>query len=133
MKRLLGIWLGALVLIGVQGLAAGPDDMYLDIYNLIIQGDTLKANDEGLAAQEKYRQAFEMLKQLQAQYPYWNPSVVQYRLKYLKERLGPTAQLPPPPEKTAPARPSQPAQPQPLPTPPSSPPASPQPAQPAPG
>lgn len=81
-------------------MAAGPDDQYLAIYDLIQQGDNFSASQPKVAA-EKYLQAQTQLQQLQSVSPNWNPDVVNYRLGYLADKLKELAQYVP--AQTAPA------------------------------
>jgi len=77
--------------------AAGPDDEYLDIYNEILQGDTLQQNGHAAAAAEKYLQAQTALQALKAGHPNWNSDVVSFRLDYLAQQLRSLAKALPPP------------------------------------
>ncbi len=71
--------------------AEGPDDDYIQIYTLIQQGDTASQNGDQRAAAERYFEAQNALKKLQASYPNWNEKVVKYRLNYVSEKLAPLA------------------------------------------
>jgi tetratricopeptide (TPR) repeat protein len=68
-------------------MAAGPDDQYVTIYDLIQQGDTLNKSGQLPMAAEKYQEAQAQLKQLQSVSPNWNTDVVTFRLNYLAEKL----------------------------------------------
>jgi Flp pilus assembly protein TadD len=81
-------------------MAAGPNDQYVGIYDLIQQGDNFSATQPKVAA-EKYFQAQTQLKQLQSVSPNWNPDVVNFRLGYLADKLKELAQFVPA-ENTAP-------------------------------
>jgi tetratricopeptide (TPR) repeat protein len=70
-----------------SALAAGSDDQYLDIYNHILQGDSLLQSGQNRAAAERYTEAQAELLRLQADHPDWNPQVVKYRLDYLASKL----------------------------------------------
>jgi len=90
-------------------MAAGPDDQYVAIYDLIQQGDSLSANQPQVAAQ-KYQEAQTQLKALQNVAPNWNKEVVAYRLTYLSEKmqeLGKYISAQPAPKPVAPAKPTQ--------------------------
>ena len=69
----------------VRLLAEGPDDRFIDIYNLIQQAD--QSLDRG-SARPLYEQARERLLGLQRDYPTWNERVVSYRLRYTAEKLS---------------------------------------------
>src|SRR5256885_13516601 len=88
--------------------AEGPDDEFLRIYNLIQQADALAEGGRGELARQKYAEAQTELDRVQKAYPGWNEQVVQFRLNYVTEKLGPakTAEKPirqEPGEKSAPA------------------------------
>lgn len=78
--------------IAVALIAAGPEDLYLEVYQLIAQGDSLMANQQPGRALEAYQQAYQKLRQLQSLYPTWQPELVQFRLNYLKQKLGPAVE-----------------------------------------
>lgn len=67
--------------------AAGSDEQYLDIYNEILQADSLNDGGHPDTAASHYLKAQGDLQKLQADHPYWNPDVVKYRLDYLAEKL----------------------------------------------
>jgi Tfp pilus assembly protein PilF/chromosome segregation ATPase len=75
-----------LVLTGVAR-AAGPDDQYLDVYNEVLQADSLQQGGQARAAAAKYVEAQTRLQRFKADYPGWNPDVVTFRLQYLAEKL----------------------------------------------
>lgn len=83
--------------------AAGPDEQYLDIYNEILQADSLQQNGRSALAAEKYAEAQSTLQKLQTDYPRWNPDIVHFRLDYLAERLQELAKFAPPSSAHAPA------------------------------
>lgn len=97
MKRLLAFaglfWL----LVSPVARAEGPDDLYVNIYNLIQQADTLNEGGQSRAALLKYLEAQEALKKLQSVHPTWNERVVNFRLRYLEGRIVPLAKLSVPP------------------------------------
>src|SRR5258705_12016084 len=82
------------VLLAARG--EGPDDRYVQIYNLIQEADALSDGDQGREAGLKYIEAQKMLKAFQAEYPSWNGNVVSYRLNYLTAKIEPLAQTHPP-------------------------------------
>src|SRR6266581_620133 len=110
MNRLLFLAASLLaLLVGSAVLRAdGPDDEYVRIYNLIQQADALAEGGRGELARQKYAEAQTELDRVQKAYPGWNEQVVQFRLNYVMEKLGPakTAEKPirqEPGEKSAPA------------------------------
>lgn len=68
--------------------AAGSDEQYLDIYNEILQADSLQQNGHPDAAALRYLQAQSDLQKLQTDHPTWNPDIVKYRLDYLTGKLS---------------------------------------------
>lgn len=85
MKRLFGIVILLLLLVP-SVLADGADDQYVQIYNLIQEGDAAGTNNpaEALA---KYTQAQTSLLKFQKIYPAWNDRVVNFRLDYLASKI----------------------------------------------
>ena len=73
-----------------------PDDEYVRIYNLIQQADALAEGGRGELARQKYLEAQTELARVEKAYPGWNEQVVQFRLNYVMEKLGPakTAEKP---------------------------------------
>lgn len=65
-------------------LAEGPDDRFIDVYNVIQQADQ---SPDKRAARQMYEQAQTGLRALQRDYPAWNERVVSYRLRYTAEKL----------------------------------------------
>ncbi|HNQ89997.1 MAG TPA: tetratricopeptide repeat protein [Verrucomicrobiota bacterium] len=98
MKQFCALGLIAALALAAQVLAEGPDDLFIRLYNLILQADTLQANGRAQEAQEKYLDAEQVLDTLETTFPKWNPKIVSYRRAYIVERLGPNR---PPPRKTA--------------------------------
>ena len=85
MKRLFAIV--ALLLILVPCVRAdGPDDQYVQIYNLIQEGDSFGPNETAQAL-AKYTQAQTALLKFQKIYPTWNQRVVIFRLNYLASKI----------------------------------------------
>src|SRR2546426_3108806 len=72
-----------------QARAEEPDDEYVRIYNLVQQADGLMASGQSSEAKEKYREAQNSLQTFQKGRPDWHPQVVQFRLRYLAEKLQP--------------------------------------------
>jgi|SRR5437773_2726733 len=68
--------------------AEGPDDEYLRIYNLIQQADALAESGRSELARKKYSEAHSALDRVQMAHPGWNEQLVQFRLKYVMEKLG---------------------------------------------
>jgi tetratricopeptide (TPR) repeat protein len=100
MKRLLAVVFLLLVL-AFRVRADGADDQYVQIYNLIQEGDSLGTNQPAQAV-AKYTEAQTALLRFGRIYPGWNERVVKFRLNYLASKItllsAPTAvaNTPPP-------------------------------------
>ncbi|HEY3863757.1 MAG TPA: tetratricopeptide repeat protein [Verrucomicrobiae bacterium] len=96
------VLLASLLVLTWPARAAGPDDRYLDIYNEILQADTMRQNGQSKAAADKYLDAQASLTALKNENPAWNTAIVSFRLDYLADQLQalakslPAAQTPPP-------------------------------------
>jgi chromosome segregation ATPase len=65
--------------------AAGPDDQFIVVYNLIQQAErTADVREAGLLLEE----AQSGLRQIQRGFPNWNERVISYRLRYVGEKLA---------------------------------------------
>ena len=74
---------------GLSGARAdGPDDQYVQIYNLIQEADTLNSAGQASEALPKYLEAQTGLQMLQKGYPDWNAKVVNFRLDYVRRRIA---------------------------------------------
>jgi tetratricopeptide (TPR) repeat protein len=89
----------------VENRAAGPDEAYVDAYQLIQDADTLAGGGQRDRALEKYRDAEAALKAIQSSYPNWNAKTIEFRLRYLEQQLA----RPAVPESTVTTRPARPA------------------------
>jgi tetratricopeptide (TPR) repeat protein len=67
--------------------ADGPDEQYLRIYVLIQDGDAFEKNGDLKAAYSRYSEALDALKKLQTINPGWNEKAVNFRLKYLADKV----------------------------------------------
>jgi len=85
----LAAWLAVLSLLTTR--AEGPDDRFIDVYNLIQRADQ---SPDRRAAKKMYEDAQVGLKNLRSGYPAWNERVVNYRLRYTAEKLAAIEQLP---------------------------------------
>ncbi len=105
MKRLVILLILALTaLLPLARAQQGPDDEYIIIYSLMQQADTLESSGQPRQALDQYIQVQSELQKFQTQYPDWSPRIVNFRLKYLAEKIAEiSAKLPSPPEtKTTP-------------------------------
>ena len=91
------------LLVGLfQPLAAGPDDQFVNIYNVLQEADGLRDTGRPLEACARYEQAHAALLKLQAEYPNWNPKIINFRLNYIADRIGPPPATPATPSAPAP-------------------------------
>src|ERR1039457_1567851 len=81
MKRLLIVAFAALLTLSPWVRAEGPDDKYIEIYQIIQEGDQLAARGQADLARQRYSEAQTELKKLQASYPNWNEKLVEFRLR----------------------------------------------------
>lgn len=95
------------MLLPSTGLLAGSDEEYVGIYQLIVDADQLRGAAQTQLARQKYTEALQGLKKLQATSPDWNAKTVQFRLAYVAEQL--TSLGGPVPTSDAPASPKAPA------------------------
>ena len=121
MKRVSVIVALLAVLCGAR--AQGPDDQYIQIYNLIQEADAFSNTDQPSRALTRYLEAQALLQKLQKVYPDWNTRVVSFRMNYLAGRVAAMQARVPPVEapavtarpgagtKTGAAQPGQPAPP----------------------
>jgi hypothetical protein len=87
MKRFLSTITALALGVPILALAQGPDSQFVQIYKLIQQADVSLATGQPRTAAERYLEAQNALKQLQASNPGWNEKVVKFRLNYLAEKL----------------------------------------------
>lgn len=93
MRRLFQIlaflWLGSALV-----RADGADDAYIRIYNLLQQSDANRESGHLSEARTGYSEARRGLLAIQQNFPSWNERVVNYRLRYVTEKLAALAQVP---------------------------------------
>ena len=79
----------ALLVAGVIGAnGQSTEDQYVHIYNLIQQGDALSASGKPDLALPKYLAAQTSLQRIQKINPTWQAKVVNFRLRYLEEKIS---------------------------------------------
>src|SRR5579863_8015764 len=89
----------ALALLPAAGAGESPDDQYFNIYLVIQEADKLADQRHFAEALAKYTEAQTDLKNLKEQHPDWSPTVVNFRLDYLTDKVAAvTLQIPPPPK-----------------------------------
>lgn len=87
MKRYLTL-VGATILILAGAAAHAQEEQYVQVYNLIQEGDAAAASDTPLAALNKYLRAQTELQKFQKIYPEWNGRIVNFRLNYLAGKIA---------------------------------------------
>ena len=68
--------------------AAGQEDQYIHIYDLIQAGDNFRDTGKTVDASSRYTEAQAALQRFQKSYPDWNSNVVRFRLEYLASELA---------------------------------------------
>ncbi|MEN9574467.1 MAG: repeat containing protein [Verrucomicrobiota bacterium] len=74
-----------LALAAPSAQAAAADEQYVKVFNTVLQGDSLREAGQGKQALEKYLNALEELKKIQAAYKTWEPKLVAFRLAYIED------------------------------------------------
>jgi len=64
-----------------------PQNKYLEAYKVINEGDKYFANQEWALADERYILGIKMLKKIKADFPDWEPSIVNHRLEYMRTKI----------------------------------------------
>ncbi len=64
------------------------DDQYVAIFGLMAQADALEAAGQPRQALEDYTQALDGLQKLQSEFPGWDPAILNYRLRYLTDKVN---------------------------------------------
>ena len=96
MKRLVAL-LVVILAFAVSAVQAqsNPDDQYLLIYGQMQQADSLDTAGQARQALAEYTDVQAQLQRFQKINPDWNPRIVNFRTKYLAEKISElTAQLP---------------------------------------
>ena len=88
MKCFLAVVITSLLVTLLPAHAQGPDDQYVQIYNLIQEADAMEAKGQANPALAKYLEAQIALRRLQKGYPEWNAQVVKFRLGYLEDKVA---------------------------------------------
>ncbi len=89
MKRIVALVIvGFLVWLPQARAQQGPDDLYLNIYYAIKEGDSLVQKDQPAQALAKYKEAQAALDAFQKGYPEWNREVVKFRLNYVASKIA---------------------------------------------
>ena len=81
------LFAACLVLAVPRSQAAAADELYVRVFNTILQGDALQSAGQGKQALEKFLTAQDELKKIQAAYKTWEPKLVTFRLQYLDDLI----------------------------------------------
>src|SRR5438132_4260655 len=87
MNRLFVLFLMALLVVP-SAHGQGPDDQYVQIYNVMLEADALNQKGQPNQALAKYLEAQSALQRFQRGYPEWNSQVVKFRLSYLESKVA---------------------------------------------
>ncbi|MEM7284647.1 MAG: hypothetical protein AAF438_23885, partial [Pseudomonadota bacterium] len=88
-KRIfVGALLGVCLLIQTGFSQELPQDQYLKIYLLIQEADKLEPAGQKSSAYERYKVSNLRLKEMQDKFPNWQPSIVQFRIKYTDDKIN---------------------------------------------
>ena len=98
--------IAALFLALSSARAQGPDDQYIQIYNLIQEADKLNNDLQPADALPKYLEAQTALHRFQKGYPDWNPTVISFRLSYVAAKIAALSPQVPAPAVSAPTVPT---------------------------
>jgi hypothetical protein len=79
----------ALISQPANGAMATAEDLYVRVYDLIENGDSLAKAGKGKESLQGYLQAQAELQKFHSSFPDWNPTLVNYRLKYLDAKISP--------------------------------------------
>ncbi len=111
MNRTISLAITILVLLVVNVLSQGPDELYVQIYEIIQAADNFNQSGDGKQALSKYLEAKSALEKFQQNFPQWNPNIIKYRLEFLADKIAglekyqqkttPTPEQPQQPAKTA--------------------------------
>lgn len=91
-RNIINAWtlLALFLALGIAQLPAQDDD-YMTIYSQIQQADDLASSGKAVRAHNLYLQAKQSLAAFKQNYPDWNTSTVNYRLKYLDDKIAATS------------------------------------------
>jgi len=64
-----------------------PQDQYLKAYGIVLDGDKYYAIQDLPASDEKYIAAEQMLEKIKADFPDWEPSIIDYRLETIRAKM----------------------------------------------
>jgi Flp pilus assembly protein TadD len=67
--------------------AVGPDDEYVNLYQMIEEADHFVANNQLTQARARYTQIQAALAKFRSTYPAWNAAAVEFRIQYVNDKL----------------------------------------------
>ena len=88
MKCFLAVIIASVLVTLLPAYAEGPDDQYVQIYNVIQEADAMEAKGQSNQALAKYLEAQTALRRFQRGYPDWNAQVVKFRLGYIEDKIA---------------------------------------------
>ena len=112
MNRLLALALalaGLTVWLSAVPAARAQEEQYVQVYNLIQEGDAASLAENTTQALNTYLRAQTELQKFQKLYPDWNGRIVSFRLNYLATKIADLSGRTPPPAPAAAARPAPPS------------------------
>ena len=77
-----------LMLFAITALGVGPNEEYVRVYSMIQQGEALEKSDQPEEALAIYRNAEDTLTRIKRANPQWNQKVVDFRLRYLQNKIA---------------------------------------------
>jgi len=87
-KRIfVGAIMGVCLLVNAGFSQESPQDQYLKIYLLIQEADKLETAGQKASAHERYEVSNLRLKDLQNNFPNWEPTIVKFRIKYTEDKV----------------------------------------------
>ncbi|HON08967.1 MAG TPA: hypothetical protein PLW02_12795, partial [Verrucomicrobiota bacterium] len=100
MNRIINLAITILVLFVVNVLSQEPDELYVQIYDIIQIAENFSKSGDSKMALKKYLEAKSALEQFQKNYPQWNPNVIKYRLDFVSDKIAGLEKIQPKPTPT---------------------------------
>jgi len=69
------------------GAAVDPGDRFLEVYFQVQDGDAAERAGDWAKANAKFSAALEILREIQSNWPEWNPHIIEFRTKYCAEHV----------------------------------------------
>jgi len=108
MKRAMILSVTVLLVALWPARAEEPDEVYLSIFTVIEQADSLRTKGQVAPALAKYQEAQSSLRNFQRTYPQWNTKTVTFRVNYVADKISALTEggVPAAPGKSAAASPA---------------------------